>query len=408
MKTADIAADITAFLTLDPEAHRNRHELYSALRAQNSVHHDAVTGMYLVSDPDAIREILLDDGETYSSAEALSPPTTAASDYMESILTEEQREHFIVPKVSVITSDGDRHRRLRKAIQPFFATTAVRRRHNRIRAGAGAILDGLSGKVDWVDDFCRPLTTHTIVDIIGAPGTDFDTVARWNGLLASLATGANVTANTIGEYIDFTKEFTEYFRARADQVRENPDSSLLSHLLAQGDDLTEMELLQLLLIIFPAGTFTTVMVLSHIATRMTEDPGIIERLRANPDTIPELVEGWLVERSPTASLFRTTMRPTTVQGTEIPAGASLLLVVGAANQDLPDIKNHLAFGHGGHRCVGAPLARTQITAALEAVVERYDGITLTQPLDQLPVHPHLFFPAYLHLYVELHRRKSNL
>jgi cytochrome P450 len=404
MTSLDATECVTAYLSLDPEAHRNPQRFYDALRQQQTVHHDPATGFYLVSNPDAVREIFADH-DTYSSVDLFGPGLTAAIAYIVSTLTEEQRQHFISPLDTIITSGGETHQRLRKAVNPFFSKTAIRDRHASIRARADAILDGLPNEVDWVQDFCSPLTVRTIADLIGVADTDFATITRWNRLFAALATGANLGPNVIDEYIDFTKEFTEYVRAMTARVRENPDLNLLSHLVDQGDDLTELELMQMLMVLFIAGSHTTAETLRHIAIRIAEDTALLDRLRTHPETIPAFVEECIVELSPANSSFRTALRPTTLQGTEIPEGAIILLVIAAANQDIADRDRHLAFAHGVHKCLGQHLARTEFQAAIEAMVGRYDKITLTQPLEELTVYPHLLIPSHPNLYVRLHHRK---
>jgi cytochrome P450 len=399
------AACVTAYLNLDPEAHRNPQEFFDVLREeQETLYRDPATGFYVVSNPDVVREIFSDHG-TYSSADLFGPGLVAAVAYIVSTLTEEQRQYFISPVETMITSGGETHRRLRKAVNPFFTRSAIGDRHASTRARIDAILDGLPDEVDWVQDFCSQLTVRTIADLIGIPDSDFATIVRWNQLFAAMATGANLTPNIFDEYIDFTKEFTLYFRAMAVRVRENPDSNLLSHLLDQGDDLTERELMQMLMILFIGGTATTTETLRYVAIRIAEDAALIDGMRTHPETIPGFVEECIAELSPSTSSFRTALRPTILQGTEVPEGAILLLVIAAANQDIADRDRHLAFGHGVHKCLGQHLARIEVRAAVEAMVERYDKITLTQPLEELTVYPHLLIPSHPNLYVRLDRRK---
>jgi cytochrome P450 len=398
-------ACVTAYLNLDPEAHRNPQKFFDVLREeQETLYRDPATGFYVVSNPEAVREIFSDQ-DTYSSADAFGPGPAAAVAYIVSTLTEEQRQYFISPVETMNTSDGETHRRLRKAANPVFIRNAIGHRRASIRARADAILDALPNEVDWVQDFCSPLTVHTIADLIGVADTDFATITRWNRLFAAMATGANVGPNIIDEYIDFTEEFTLYFRAMAARVRENPDSNLLSHLVDQGDDLTELELMRILMVLFIAGTATPTETLRHMAIRIAEDTDLIDRLRAHPETIPAFVEECIAELSPSTSVFRTARRATTLQGTEIPKGATLMLVIAAANQDIVDRDRHLAFGHGVHKCLGQHLARIEFQAAIEASVERYDKIRLTQPLEELTVYPHLLIPSHPNLYVRLDRRK---
>ncbi|MFE0104863.1 cytochrome P450 [Streptomyces sp. NPDC059009] len=279
----------------------------------------------------------------------------------------------------------------------------MRTRTPAIRARAAEVLDRLPQDADWVQDFCMPYTVHVIADLLGVPDTDHDTITRWDTLLTSLATGAELTAETVTAYLDFTQEFTEYFRDRAAHLADHPDGSLLSHLIQEGDNLTDHERIQFLLILFPAGSTTTVILLTHIAMRLAAQPDVIAELRADPAARPDFIEECLVERSPSANVFRTTTRDVVLQNTPIPAGAHLLLLVAAANQDIPDRSAHLAFGHGVHRCLGAQLARTEARAALDELLARYGHIALRADPSSLPVRPHLLIPAYERLPIRLER-----
>jgi cytochrome P450 len=394
--------DATAYLALDPEAFRDPRPLFDALRAQPTIYLDPATGFYLVADPDTVRSVL-QDSDTFSSADAFSPALTESVHFLMSVLTDEQREHFVSPVESIMTSDGETHKRLREAVNAYFTKAANRRRHSAIRARAAEVLDDLGAEADWVQDFCVPFTVHVIADILGVPDTDFNTIVRWDRLLSALATGAEVTAETINTYLEFTKEFDEYFHERAAVLARNPNDSLLSHLVSQGEGLTDHERIQFLLILFPAGSASTVILLTHIAVRLARQPGLMRELRTAPETIPSFVEDSVVERSPSANIFRTATREVTLQGTTIPAGSVLLLLLAAANRGLPSQARHLAFGYGIHRCLGAELARTEGLAALEEILARYQSLTLAQPVESLFIQPHLLIPSHPHLPVSLER-----
>lgn len=394
--------EATAYLALDPGAFRDPQPLFDALRGQPTIQRDPATGFYLVADPDTVRSVLR-DCDTFSSADAFSPALTESVHFLMSVLTDAQREHFVSPVESIMTSDGETHKRLRAAVNAYFTKAAIRRRHPAIRARAAEVLDGLGAEADWVQDFCTPFTVHVIADILGVPDTDFETIVRWDRLLSALATGAEVTAETINAYLEFTKEFDEYFRERAARLARNPNDSLLSHLVSQGERLTDHERIQFLLILFPAGSASTVILLTHIAIRLARQPGLLRELRATPETIPSFVEDSVVERTPSANVFRTATREVTLQGTTIPAGSVLLLLLGAANRGISSQAHHLAFGYGIHRCLGAELARAEGHAALEEILARYQSLTLAQPVESLPIHPHLLIPSHPQLPVSLER-----
>ncbi|GAB2713553.1 cytochrome P450 [Nocardia thraciensis] len=396
------AVDASAYLRLDPDAHRDPRPLFDALLAEGGIHRDLSTGFYLIADPRTVRAIL-GDPEIFSSADAFSPALTEATRALVGHLTEEQRKYYVSPVESIMTSDGALHQRLRKAVTPFFTKAAVERRRKTLQKKAAVILAALPRECDWVQDFCVPYTVRIIADIIGVPETELDTITRWDALLGALATGAELPSDALGTYLDFTKEFTGYFLEQAGRLANRPDDSLLSHLVQQGDMLTDHERIQFLLILFPAGSASTVILLTHIAVRLAQNPELIDQLRCQPDTVASFVEGCVVERTPSANIFRTTTREVTLLNRVVPAGSHLLLVLGAANKAIHGQAGHLSFGYGVHRCLGASLARAEGCAAVEEITHHFRRISLARPLETLPVRPHLLIPTHPHLPVQLDR-----
>jgi cytochrome P450 len=132
------------------------------------------------------------------------------------------------------------------------------------------------------------------------------------------------------------------------------------------------------------------------APQNRSSPCTSDRLRKNADDVPAALDELLRFDSPVSTAtFRFTTEAVTLGGVDIPAGAPVLVALGAANRDpvrfpSPDLLDldrdaaaHLSFGHGIHRCVGAPLAKAEAEIALGAVLTRFPGIRLAVPSDRL-------------------------
>jgi cytochrome P450 len=169
------------------------------------------------------------------------------------------------------------------------------------------------------------------------------------------------------------------------------------------DPLTMEELQGLMSQLVAGGFETTTSALGTGMWLLLRYPDQMAKLRADRSLVPNFVEESLRFDSPVTGLWRTTTCPVTVAGTEIPEGASVMPRYAAANRDpavfdRPDVfdieranaNRHLAFGMGPHYCVGAALARAELTSAFTACLDRLDDIELAEPLDEQP-HDFSFF-----------------
>jgi cytochrome P450 len=248
-------------------------------------------------------------------------------------------------------------------------------------------------RCELVKDFARPLTAVIIAELLGVPEADRphfrdEMVGKKQ---ASYASVGGVDALTSDPFAWMHDAFTDYVE---DRRREPRDDVLTALAVATFPDGTLPEVHEVVTIaanLFGAGQETTVHLLSASVRRLAEDPDVQAALRADPDRIPNFVEEVLRFDSPLKGPFRLSRVPTTVGGVELPAGTTAKVFVGAANRDphkfecpnefRPDRANarqHLAFGHGIHTCVGAPLARSEARIALERLLDRTTDIRISE------------------------------
>jgi cytochrome P450 len=175
--------------------------------------------------------------------------------------------------------------------------------------------------------------------------------------------------------------------------RDHPADDLLTGLLAaedEGDRLSEIELLDQVLLLYVAGHETTVNLIGNATLALLRHPDQLARLRADPELDGGAVEELLRYDSPVQFSRRITIADLDVDGTTIPAGTFTLTCLGSANHDearwgptadelditRADAGQHMSFGNGIHHCLGSSLARTEAQVAIGALVRRFPDLAL--------------------------------
>jgi len=234
-----------------------------------------------------------------------------------------------------------------------------------------------------------------ICELLGVPEADRPDVQRWSAELFAAGQPERIDAAS--------HAMAEYMTGLIAAKRLQPGEALLDHLIAvrDGEDrLTEGELVSLAVLLLVAGHETTTNFIGNALLALLQHPADLERLRSNPDRLPGALDELLRYDSPVSTAtFRYTTEAVTLGGTAIPAGVPVLVAIGAANRDperFPspdqldlerDAVGHLSFGHGIHRCVGAPLARAEGELALRAILARFPDVRLAVPPEQLIWRP---------------------
>lgn len=294
---------------------------------------------------------------------------------------------------TMLANDPPRHTRLRKLVTKSFTTGAVERLRPFIARVTDELLDRwpVDERFDFVAGLAVPLPVIVICELLGVPEEDRPDVQRWSGELFAAGRPDVIDAAS--------HSMADYMTGLIAAKRLHPGGSLLDRLISvrDGDDrLDEEELVSLALLLLVAGHETTTHFLGNAALALLQRPAELDRLRGKPDDIPAVLDELLRFDSPVSTAtFRFSTEALTLGGTDIPAGVPVLVALGAANRDperFPspdeldldrDAAAHLGFGHGIHRCVGAPLAKAEAEIALRAVLSRFPGIRLAAPPDRL-------------------------
>lgn len=352
---------------LDPFPH------YERMREAAPVFHDAQSGSWHVFRYDDVQRVLSEHTRFSSRMGGDDPSETG---------------HLFAS--SLITAAPPRHRQLRSLVTQAFTPKAVDALAPRISQLTDELLEGIAprGTADLIQELAYPLPVIVISELMGIPAADRDRFKKWSDVIVSQTrTGA---ANE--DHQATNAEVTGYFLDLIEQRRSRPGNDLISNLLAaeiDGQKLNVAELLGFCALLLVAGNETTTNLIGNAVLCFTEVPGTIDRIVKEPSLLPQAIEEVLRFRSPVQSMYRVAVADTTLGGEEIPAGAPVVAWIGSANRDERQFERpaqfdidrgqirHLAFGHGIHFCLGAPLARLEARIALEATLTRLPGLALT-------------------------------
>jgi len=213
---------------------------------------------------------------------------------------------------------------------------------------------------------------------------------RWSDDTISLATTpGSESPEEVERQLLSRREFHLYFREMIEYRRSNPGDDMISALIKaeeENDALTSEEIFSMTVLLLVAGNETTTNLLANCVRQLLLHPEVEQKLRANPERIPEFVEEILRFDSPVLGLFRLVTKDIVLGGQAIPAGSFVLPFFASANRDELRFKNadqldldrdtrgHVAFGYGIHFCLGAPLARLETKVALEELLKRLPSL----------------------------------
>jgi cytochrome P450 len=296
---------------------------------------------------------------------------------------------------SLLVTEPPDHTRYRRLVTKVFTHRAVLALRDRTEEIAADLLDRMPAgevPVDLVRAYCSRLPLTVICEILGVPERDRDLVLR----LGSTAAASLDLGLTWGDYrvVDGAlRDFDRWLGEHLERVRREPGDSLLHHLARASEDgvaLTDLELRSTAGLVLVAGFETTVNLLGNAIVLLTENPGELDRLRAEPDLWANAADEALRVDPPVLFTGRFAVRDTTVAGRRVPAGAAVLTVLGGANRDpavFPDpsrfdvtranAREHLAFSAGRHHCLGAQLARMEGEVGLRTLFASYPDLRLT-------------------------------
>jgi cytochrome P450 len=316
-------------------------------------------------------------------------------------------------ELHMLSSDPPDHGRLRKLVNKAFTARRVEQLRPRIAEITAGLLDDMSARqeVDLLAEFAFPLPVTVICELLGVPVADREQFRVWSSSIISETVSPE-------EFQTHAIAMIGYFRDMCAARRREPADDLLSALVAardENDRLSENELLSMAWLLMVAGHETTVNLIAGGMLALLLNPGELARLRADRALLGGAVEELLRYVSPVNdATFRFAGEPLEIDGASVGPGEVVLVALSGANRDPSryahpesldisrDSGGHLAFGHGIHYCVGAPLARLEAEIAFGGLLDRFGSITLAVPPDQLRWRPSSLIHGLEALPVRLH------
>jgi len=286
--------------------------------------------------------------------------------------------------------DPPRHTKLRALISKAFTPRVVANLEPRIREQSRQLLDNSieRGEMDLAVDFSVPLPMLVIAQMVGVPMDEWQRYKRWSDVILKLANTFSrneETLKTIEEYRSVTAEMRAFLPDLITKRRAGHQDDLLTRLVeaeVDGERLTREEVLGFVQLLLVGGQETTANLINNAILCLLDFPDQLARLRESPELLPSAIEEVLRYRSPLQWMPRATRHDVVLHGVTIPCGKLVLPMNGSANRDakqFPDAGRfditrqpnpHIAFGHGIHACLGAPLARLEARIALADFLER--------------------------------------
>jgi cytochrome P450 len=336
--------------------------------------------VYLVTRHDDIKEVL-SDHERFSNARPpgfVVPGAPTVSD----------EELASARAGNLLGLDPPEHQRLRRMLTPEFTIRRMKRLEPRILEIVDQQLDAMESSgppADLVSTFALTIPSLVICELLGVPYDDRDDFQRRSARQLDLSI-------PIPERLDLQRQARAYMQSLVQRSRQHPGDDILGMLVREhGAELTDDELIGVAGLLLLAGHETTSNMLGLGTLALLRHPDQLAAVRDDPDAVGPAVEELLRWLSIVHSAIpRITTTDVEIAGVGIPAGQLVFVSLPSGNRDpgftgSPEVLDisrgapgHLAFGHGVHHCLGAPLARMEMRIAFPALLQRFPTLTLAE------------------------------
>jgi len=369
------------------------------LRGQCPVQREPQHGVYMVTGYEEACAVYTDT-DTFSSCNSVTGPFPGfpvpleGRDEVDVASLVEQHRHELPFSDQILTMDPPEHRNHRHLLMRQLTPKRMKENEEFVWRLADRQLDSLleRGSCEYIGDYANPFALSVIADLLGVPeeehGEFREALARRPRQDAVGSTTSEMSNNPLAWLYD---RFSRYVSDRRQSPRSDVLTALATTTFPDGTLPEVIEVVRVAANVFAAGQETTVRLLGSALQVLGDQPDVQALLRQRRDLIPDFVEEMLRIESPVKGDFRLARCPASIGGVDIPAGATVMVLNGAANRDprhfaspasldveRGNAREHLAFGRGVHSCPGGPLARVEARVSIERLLDRTSEIRISE------------------------------
>ena len=386
------------FDAYDPQFLDDPYPTYRRLREETPVFFDETWGLTFFTRHSDINEILKDrnrfgrDFRHRLSIDEVDP------DLYKRIYPSQWPTWTRYVRESFIDLEPPRHTRLRRLVSKAFTRRSSEAFRPRLEQAADEILDRAleAGSLEVIEEFAKPIPVAMIADLMGIPTHDHNKLLEWSHAIVRVF-DERVTSEEGATAEQATLDFVHYLEQLIEERRSDPGDDLLSAMIEveeSGDTLTTEEIVGTAILTLNAGHEATVHAIGNSLLALAKDPVAYERL-SNEADVSVAVDELLRFDSPLQMFERWVLEDTDVNGHHLEKGSKVGLLFGSANRDPEEFDQpehidldrspnpHISFGAGLHYCVGAPLAKVELEAALGRFARRVRSLELVEDGDRI-------------------------
>jgi cytochrome P450 len=382
------------FVFSSPENIADPYPFFEALHDEQPVYKVPGSEMYLVSDFADARRVA-SESAVFSSQLRPPQPEAGAPDPNPMMTAISERARCpIRPGVNEI--DPPQHAAIRKLIFSILSPARVREYEPMIEEMVDNLIDGFSatGRVEFMHEFAMKLPMEVICTILGFGPERASDLKRWSDAYSEIRFPGTPEERK-EPAIEAVVEFQDFITYQVESRMAEPTDDGIGQILRMKEELgLELELGDMVSYVRAltiAGNEATGHFIGNTMARLMNDPELLATFLDEPKSRMRIMEESLRFETPSQWIMRVTKEDVELSGTKIPRGTLVMAMLGAGNRDEEtfacpadfdgtrgNVKDHLAFGHGIHFCIGAPLTRAEGKHAFQALFERLPGIHLAE------------------------------